>query len=488
MKIQDKLKQYVRDWLNVRENMNESTITIEKQFNDRTKAFEYELWYKGDANELHQFYTSTGDYIGNTEFWKATSTTGIDFRKIHTGVPGQIVDKLVDIVADDMNEVEFGKDAPQGKADWALIEKEINFKELIKEAIAEALVTGDGAFKISYDSELSQYPIVEFYSGKDVEFDVVRGKLIGVRFYTTQIINKETYRLEEYYHDHGITYTLYDSSGSDVTNPLIEELFQLHNVLLIQPMRMAIPLVFIADKRRPRRGRSIYEGKLQAFDSCDEIWSTWIDEVRSGRTKTYIPEMLIPRNPDTGAYIKPNTFDNRFVAIGNELGENAKNMIDQKGGMVATQDLAQSWSSALDLALQGIISPATLGIDLKKLDNAESQREKEKTTLYTRNKIVRALEDTLPRLIDMILKVDLVMRKGEGIIDHDVSITFGEYANPSFDTQIQTIGQAFQMGIISLDRAVEELWGTSLDPQEKKDEISKLTMAEPSVVTEDMYG
>ena len=57
--------------------------------------------------------------------------------------------------------------------------------------------------------------------------------------------------------------------------------------------------------------------------------------------------------------------------------------------------ISQPWN----LCLQGIISPSTLGIDTKKLDNAEAQREKEKTTLYTRNAIVEALQETLPEVV-----------------------------------------------------------------------------------------
>ena len=60
--------------------------------------------------------------------------------------------------------------------------------------------------------------------------------------------------------------------------------------------------------------------------------------------------------------------------------------------------------TALDLCLQGIISPSTLGIDVKKLDNAEAQREKEKATLYTRNAIVEALQEELPEVISFCIR------------------------------------------------------------------------------------
>ena len=65
-----------------------------------------------------------------------------------------------------------------------------------------------------------------------------------------------------------------------------------------------------------------------------------------------------------------------------------------------------SYITALDLCLQGVLSPSTLGIDTKKLDNAEAQREKEKTTLYTRNAIVEALQEALPDVVSACINAN----------------------------------------------------------------------------------
>ena len=69
--------------------------------------------------------------------------------------------------------------------------------------------------------------------------------------------------------------------------------------------------------------------------------------------------------------------------------------------------------TALDLCLQGIIS-STLGLDVKKLDNAEAQREKEKTTLYTRNAIVEALQEKLPELVSAAINAyNILLKKAD---------------------------------------------------------------------------
>ena len=61
------------------------------------------------------------------------------------------------------------------------------------------------------------------------------------------------------------------------------------------------------------------------------------------------------------------------------MSENAKNEIDTEQPAIPHDSYQASYSTALDLCLQGIISPSTLGIDVKKLDNAEAQKGKRKS-------------------------------------------------------------------------------------------------------------
>lgn len=141
----------------------------------------------------------------------------------------------------------------------------------------------------------------------------------------------------------------------------------------------------------------------------------------------------------------------------------------------------------MDLCLQGIISPSTIGIDVKKLDNADAQREKEKTTLYTRGKIIDALQTTIPKLIDVIFKA-LDTLNAVTVEDTVASVEFGEYANPSFESQIETVGKAKSSGIMSNEAVVEELYGDTKTDEWKQEEIDRLnardgveTMEEPAL-------
>ena len=137
------------------------------------------------------------------------------------------------------------------------------------------------------------------------------------------------------------------------------------------------------------------------------------------------------------------------------------------------EGLLQTYVNTLDMCLQGILSPSTLGIDVKKLDNAEAQREKEKVTLYTRDKIIDVLNDVLPDLVKNVLAVyaalyDMAVENTEAVV------TFGEYANPSFEAQVETLGKAASSNLMSTETQVDELWGDTKNEDWKKAEVERI--------------
>ena len=59
--------------------------------------------------------------------------------------------------------------------------------------------------------------------------------------------------------------------------------------------------------------------------------------------------MLLPRDPNTGAIIKPNNFDNKFIKIGNDMSENAHNKIDVEQVNIPHDSYLATYVTALDL-------------------------------------------------------------------------------------------------------------------------------------------
>lgn len=458
-------------------------IDIEQLTNFEGHTFINKIWYRGEANELHQLYKQINENIENNEnFWGSVPSKNSTMRKIHTGLPAMIVDTLANISTDDLDNIETER-----QEEWNNIDKENNIKELTREAVTKVLWAGDGAFKWSVDTDISEYPIIEFYGADRVEYEYERGRLIAIIFKTRKLIKGKKYELRERYDKKGITYKLLDDDKKEVKLEGIEG-FEKYSVPVINnaEFMMALPFILRKSDKFEGRGKSIFDGKLGNFDAFDEIWSNWMLAVRKGQIKEYIPDCYVPRDPKTGAVLGRKDFDNAFI-VGSDAGENAKNEIMTTQGTIQYEALLSSYTTALDQCLQGLISPSTLGIDTKKLDNAEAQREKEKTTLYRRSQIVDVLEDTLKEIVNITFKVLDNMNK-KVPEDTEATITFGGYANPSFEAQVETIGKASTSSIMSVEAQVEELWGDTKEEKWKQEEVKRIkyergieVMEEPAI-------
>lgn len=483
-KLNENIKKTVRSWLNVTP-ANPYNFQINEMLDFEGHAIRNRIWYRGDSNELEQFYQQNRENADRYKFWASACTPGMEMRKIHTGLPGLIVRTLASVVLPDMDEFEFG--TPSQEQIWNEIGKDNNFRKKMESALKEALYIGDGAFKVAVDTTISDYPILEWYPGDRVEFVYQRDRIREIVFKTPYCEKGRTYVLNERYGFGYIINELYlNNKMMDIKT--IKATENLTDITFDDSVIFAVPFMIYESAKYEGRGGSIFDGKLDNFDAYDEIWSQWMDALRAGRTKTYIPECLIPHNPENGMLIKPNPFDNRYFAADGDMREGQKNQISTEQPTIPHESYLSSYVSALDLCLQGVISPSTLGIDTKKLDNAEAQREKEKTTLYTRNAIVEAIQETLPEVVAMCINANNILLHGGAKEEVKVNIPFGEYANPSFESQVETVAKAKQGGIMSIERCVEELYGDTLDDHCKKEEVARLKeeqgiqdMKEPAV-------
>ena len=56
----------------------------------------------------------------------------------------------------------------------------------------------------------------------------------------------------------------------------------------------------------------------------------------------------------------------------------------------------------------------------------------------------------------------------------ELDVSFGEYANPSFESQVETVGKGKTQGIMSIEACVEELYKDNKDDEWKKEEVARL--------------
>lgn len=450
----------------------EKEVNIRQAYTFQQNIQRNKIWYQGEPAELEQFFKKTAYWESDkNRFWAATPMGKI--RKIHSGIVSITVDRYKDITMADYRGISIGKNNKLEKV-WNDIEEFNNFQDTLAYAIQQTLAVGDGAFKISTDPEL-KYPVIEFYDMENVSFEYRHGNLWEIKFYTDYNQKGKAYRLEEKYGKGYIKFKLYDERGTECSIDRLEETQKLEDTEFDGDFIMGVPFKIFNSAKWKGRGKALFDTKSDVLDALDEVISQWLDAVRLGRIKRYIPESLIPRDPLTGQLMQPNPFDNDFMSIESAMSENGNGIqtIDISQPTIAYEAYLTSYINFLDMALQGIISPSTLGIDLKKTDNAESQREKEKITLHVRGKIIEALNKCVPQLVKcVIMTYDTALGKKTELCEP--KLQFGEYASPDFDSTVETVAKARTASVMSIEKSVEEMYGDSMSAEEKAEEVSRI--------------
>ena len=465
MKFGERVKNMIKSWLDIRPATGQNFV-IQQDMDFNAECIRNEIWYRGDSHELASFYSQL-EYATDM-FWAITQTAEIKMKRSHSGLPKLLIKTIINTVITDYS----GDDATNQY--WIDVKKENQFdSEMLKEILTGLLVIGDGALKINYDPDISDKAILEWVDGSKIDFVYKRGRLTEIVFKSFYTKGSTTYKLEEHYGYGYITYKLL-KDDREVQMSEIEELKKLKPLTFDKATMWAVPIFFNKSAKYKGRGESIFNGKYDSFDSLDEIISQWLEAVRSGRAIKYIPEDLLPRDPDTGEVLMGNPFDNKYIKTEATAGENDKKEITVTQPQIPTEQYLQSYITFLDLCLQGIVSPSTLGIDNKKLDNAEAQREKEKTTLYTRGMIIDIISTFICKVYNVVIQSYAQLNKEPTPIEEEINTKFGEYNNPSFEAQIETVGKGKTQGVMSIEASVDELYGDSKDEEWKREEVARL--------------
>ena len=483
----------------------------------RMKLKEYNVWYDGDGDELLNFYTRE-NYIGfNYEpfymrnkknyFW-AISSTEAQIKRTHSGQPRNIVDTLVNIMPFPL--ISAGEDTNKLQA----VVRESGLEQVYKdEQLPLTLVEGWGCWKINWDKDVSDYPSVEYVSAENVDFIYKGGKIIGIVFKNYYTSDKKRYLLLETRSiewrpnnaaaaaegSEGervlvITNELYElpmnMAATDDDTPLkkvdlktVPALDSVEERIEIGPFDklFAVPCVLLGNTSRQwGYGRSIFTGKIDLFDDLDQALSQSSNAVRLSTPIEYIDEEYLERDKN-GLPKKPKAYDRKYVMMKGQ--KNGDGLATGQPVQITQPSIEFSRYSdhAVQILLQilnGILSPATLGIDIAKKDNAAAQREKEKVTIFTRNALINGEERILRSLMEQMLMAKEFMDTGAvSVHSYDISVKFNEFADDSFENKLEALGKAYDMEEISTDMYLNKLYGDTLSDEERAAEKEFLESA-----------
>lgn len=444
------------------------------------------IWYLGDGDELLNWYTNQQTYgwaknpIYNRNkrhyFWGMSINEAI--KRVHSGIPRAIIDTISNIV---------GMPDIQGDPRLPEIFKANNFDFMLtQQARPLTLVEGDGAWKININPSLCEHPLLEWYGAEDWGPIYKSNVLLGIYFKSYYkdkddknyvLFETRTRRNEGL----AIEYQLYQlgKSGELISCKCdkVPELSGLENQLLNGiDCLMAVPNKYYFDPLRMNRGKSIYDGKLDLFDLMDEILTQAGQTNRVSTPVEYYPVDLLERTKK-GQPILPKLYNRQFVKIeGTMDGDgNIDNKIQTTQPDLHFEQYQSLYSEVLGSTLIGVLSPSSLGIGIAKDDNAMAQREKEKQTIFTRNTIISNETKALVTLCEMLLMAQEYIDHGVfAKQEYQISVKYDEFANPSFESELQILGPAWSNGQISTERFVAMLWAGKLSEEEMQKEAAWL--------------
>lgn len=474
---------------------------------------EYIIWYLGDSDRLKNFFTRSNAIDYNTDplynenkksyFW-AVSSTEHDIKRSHSGHPRNIVDTLVYIMSIPIIscDVAGGDDTPTKNLQKIL--KANKFKQQISQTSRPmTLVEGWGAWKINWDKNLSEYPILLYYRADRVDFIYQSNQLRAIIYKDffqdsegKNYVLYETRRLGDYTDPKtGKTTTslyiekdLYEQTKSDQLIPCkLSALPQLKDVqpqIVISNFRhfLGYPNIFYKDVSEEFYGRSIYTGKTDLFDDIDQALSQEANAVRRSTVHEYFNTLYLETDPETGLAIQPDAFDRKYIkyagAAGGDGSATGSTPVQVVQPQIYFQQYSEEVKNLLLNAIAGIMSPAAMGIDIAKKDNAADTREKNQTTIFTRNNLLDEEEDIFMHIAsDLLVAYDLMnLKQGEQLTctEYDISVQYPEFASDSFDRKLETVQTGWAGGIMSDEMAVELLYGDGISPEKKQRELDFL--------------
>lgn len=475
---------------------------------------EYNVWYNGEEGELLNFYSVNNvinynyepmyDRAKRSYFWSIISTEN-DVKITHSGQPRNIIDTITNIIRfpvikADTNQGIMPEDMCNVvNKNLQSIIKHTNIKSIYKnQQMPLTLVEGWGCYKINWDKDLSDYPIISYYRAENVDFIKQMGILVGVVFkdYYTDGITK--YLVQEIRHlkyddelqkrvlvieKHAFMMT--DTGDPDFSQEIslntIPGLSEKEKYIELGPLNilLCVPSIFFEDTSSSGApGRSIFTGKISLFDDLDQALSQSSNAVRKSTPVEYFNTEYAERDPKTGMPKQPHSYDRSYVMMAGARNADGTSTGQAVQTTQPNIDFSKYSAEAIQILMQiisGLLSPATIGIDIAKKDNAEAQREKEKVTIFTRNALIDVETEILKNLMSQCLCALEYIQKGEITVqEYDISIKFSEFADDSYENKLKTLGDALDSQTISEDMYMQRLYGDSLSDKEYKRELEWL--------------
>jgi hypothetical protein len=439
-------------------------------------------WQSGIVEELEYFYKITyPKLIGYNAtpvisyFWNRVTPKTI---RVHSGIPALISKTMVSLIsAPGINYEVEGNEADTNRL-WEILQDN-NFEDkLFPDGVTYESYGGYFAFKISQDDTITEYPILELVSPENLEVIQERGRIVGYVFKHHKRDGDSEVEIHEIYRKAGkdsteITYKKFKYQQAklvdvDFTN---EEREEYQDMIINTPLPAVLKnntAINNQFKGAPY-GVSDYTNSQSIFNALDEVLSQMMTAIRFARPKRFISEDLLV-NTATGRKAQFDDFETDYEIVQTDP-DNATEQYKQFDAQIDILLYKESFTTLVQQALNNAgLSPTSVGLTgLEALaSSADSQREREKTTLRTREMKLKLWREALSDLFTKLLQFDDVVNKGQTAGEYEIKINFNDYSIPSFEQRIETATNALNGGLVDVRHAIDLLFLDDMTDEEKE--------------------
>lgn len=498
------------------------------------KLREYVTWYKGDDDELNNLYNkdNTIEFATEPWYWKnkrsyfwTVASTEDDVKRTTAGLAQDMINTMVGIVGtpvyniykDSNARAEARKQVEEtGMEDKTeetkTIEKifdSIDFNTMLREEQEPmTLVEGWGCYKTEWDLNVSDEPTERYYRAADVYFvtksnktmaiiflDWYRGRKEGERYLATEIrcIAPRVGQDKKLHRDLHILTKTWKASGGDSTGDTniepvsidnVQELSGVDEHIVISDMEslLAQPCIYWKDATNVTMpGKSVFQNKISLLDDLDQAYSQMANVIGKSTPEELFNSDFMDRDPETHMPVMPHRYDRKYTSFTG--GRDAQGGMNTNVPVQTTQPqlnitmYQQAITQLSSQILSGYMSPATMGISVSVQATAESQREKEKVTVFTRQHIVDVNTRILTGVINDLLMVHEYLHSDDHVIrtkHYDISVKYEPFATATFEEKAATLFQLMDNGDMSPEMFVSKVYGDDLSEKERKHELEYL--------------
>lgn len=397
--------------------------------------------------------------------------------------------------------------------DYVLNENNIN--SLLFKAFRTQSWAGGFTFKWSIH-ELFDTPVLEVVNPMNYRYESVAGRIVEDVFMKFYYKEDKTYKLEEVYgvDSEGayIRFKLYTGSVIKGDNceweeaPLSEledtkDLKDIHIKGYFNRLSVYVPNKSINSMFPDSQyGESDYTASYGALNFLDEAYSTYAQELRDARLLKYMPDTMGDWDVDSNAMNYASFLRSTHLIVKGGIGQDADDKIEYRQADIDTHKSEQAIKQNYMIVLNNAgLSPLTFGLTgLEAIDaTAESQQEKEKVSIRTRNTKNDIQEPAISKMMAVGYDLYQIMKGIKKDEENTYTVTiepssvifkFNDYIIKSKQDRVTEVTAGLGSGVYDLYTAIAYVHEDLTEDEQKEIKInSKIEQGLPLTPEEATY-